>query len=240
RSLPADARGEDADLRPRSGFGVLRPLCRGRYSVGPQKGRRPLFGHDGVDRRERPLPEAPRGKRGQERVIVASHCSKMLYFRLKNQSLAPSPQPASWRPHGRVFGYVEQLPMDRPIPRRTVLKGLGAAVALPWLEAMTPIASAAPAARSPLRAAFLYVPNGMHMQDWTPKEVGALEEFPETLEPLKAFKNDLNVFSGLTLDKARANGDGPGDHARAQAAFLTGRQPRKTHGADIRAGQSAD
>jgi Protein of unknown function (DUF1552) len=130
--------------------------------------------------------------------------------------------------------------MDRPITRRTVLKGLGAAVALPWLEAMTPIASAAPAARSSLRAAFLYVPNGMHMQDWTPKEVGALEEFPETLAPLKAFKNDLNVFTGLTLDKARANGDGPGDHARAQAAFLTGRQPRKTQGADIRAGQSAD
>jgi len=130
--------------------------------------------------------------------------------------------------------------MDRPISRRTVLKGLGAAVALPWLEAMTPIASAAHAARWPLRAAFLYVPNGMHMQDWTPKEVGALEELPETLEPLKEFKNDLNVFTGLTLDKARANGDGPGDHARAQAAFLTGRQPRKTQGADIRAGQSAD
>jgi len=130
--------------------------------------------------------------------------------------------------------------MDRPITRRTVLKGLGAAVSLPWLEAMTPIASAAPAARSPLRAAFLYVPNGMHMQDWTPKEVGALDELPETLEPLQAFKNDLNVFTGLTLDKARANGDGPGDHARAQAAFLTGRQPRKTQGADIRAGQSAD
>lgn len=130
--------------------------------------------------------------------------------------------------------------MARPITRRTVLKGLGAAVALPWLEAMAPVASAAPAAKSPLRAAFLYVPNGIHMQAWTPTETGNLGELPATLEPLKAFKNDLNVVSGLALDKARANGDGPGDHARAQAAFLTGRQPRKTQGADIRAGQSAD
>jgi hypothetical protein len=131
--------------------------------------------------------------------------------------------------------------MARPIDRRTVLKGLGAAVALPWLEAMTPVASAAPAAvKSPMRAAFLYVPNGMHMQDWMPKTEGALGDLPLLLEPLKPFKDHLNVLSGLALDKAKANGDGPGDHARAQAAFLTGRQPRKTNGADIRAGQSAD
>ena len=130
--------------------------------------------------------------------------------------------------------------MSRRIDRRTMLKGVGAAVALPWLEAMTPVAAAAPAARSPLRAAFLYVPNGMHMQDWTPKAEGTLTDLPLTLEPLKPFLGDINVLSGLALDKAKANGDGPGDHARAQAAFLTGRQPRKTNGADIRVGQSAD
>jgi hypothetical protein len=130
--------------------------------------------------------------------------------------------------------------MSRRIDRRTALKGLGAAVALPWLEAMAPVASAAPAAKVPLRAAFLYVPNGAHMQDWTPKAEGLLADLPATLEPLAAFKNDINVLSGLALDKAKANGDGPGDHARAQAAFLTGRQPRKTNGADIRVGQSAD
>ena len=78
------------------------------------------------------------------------------------------------------------------------------------------------------------------MQDWTPKGEGSLSDLPATLEPLKALKNDVNVLSGLALDKAKANGDGPGDHARAQAAFLTGRQARKTNGADIRAGQSAD
>jgi hypothetical protein len=121
-----------------------------------------------------------------------------------------------------------------------MLKGMGAAIALPWLEAMGPVASAAPATKLPVRTAFIYVPNGMHMQDWTPNSEGILDVFPNTLEPLKAFKNDINVFSGLALDKARANGDGPGDHARAQAAFLTGRQAKKTDGADIRAGQSAD
>src|SRR5215218_11269388 len=98
--------------------------------------------------------------------------------------------------------------MSRPLSRRTALKGLGAAVALPWLDVMTPLVSAAPAAaKSPLRAAFLYVPNGMHMQDWTPKGEGSLTDLPATLEPLKALKNDINVLSGLALDKAKANGD---------------------------------
>src|SRR5262245_41034555 len=107
--------------------------------------------------------------------------------------------------------------MARTIDRRTMLKGLGAAVALPWLDAMAPVAAAAPVAKSPLRAAFLYVPNGIHMKDWTPKSDAALTELPYILEPLKPFIGDLNVFTGLTLDKARANGDGPGDHARARS-----------------------
>lgn len=130
----------------------------------------------------------------------------------------------------------------QPISRRTVLKGLGTAIALPWLEAMTPALSlAAPAARKPpVRMAFVYVPNGMHMPDWTPKETGTDFSLPPLLEPLAKVKQDLLVLSGLTCDKARPNGDGPGDHARAMAAFLTCAQPHKTSGADIRAGVSAD
>ena len=130
------------------------------------------------------------------------------------------------------------------IDRRTVLRGLGTVVALPWLESL---ATAAPladvpslAAGPPKRLAFLYVPNGVHMQDWTPKADGKLGALPDVLKPLEAFKDHLNVLTGLELDKARPNGDGPGDHARAMSAFLTGRQARKTHGADIRVGQSAD
>jgi hypothetical protein len=88
--------------------------------------------------------------------------------------------------------------------------------------------------------AFLYVPNGKHMRDWTPKEEGAKFELPATLLPLKAFQDQLLVLTGLTCDKARPNGDGPGDHARAMASFLTGIQARKTAGSDIRVGISVD
>ena len=131
--------------------------------------------------------------------------------------------------------------MEGRISRRTILKGVGAAVALPYLDAMLPrTAHGAPAASYPTRLAFLYVPNGAHMQDWKPEQFGTSFELSPTLKPLAPFKSQLNVLTGLTCDKARANGDGPGDHARSQAAFLTGRQARKTAGSDIRAGISID
>jgi hypothetical protein len=132
--------------------------------------------------------------------------------------------------------------MLRAISRRTVLKGVGAALALPLLEAMAPFSAlATPAAReAPKRLAFLYVPNGAHMPDWTPTTTGADYDLKPLLEPLKPFKDDFLVLSNLALDKARANGDGPGDHARANSVFLTGRQPRKTAGADLRVGISVD
>jgi hypothetical protein len=131
---------------------------------------------------------------------------------------------------------------DRHISRRTVLKGMGAMVALPWLEAMLPrtLRGAPAAAVAPQRMAFIYVPNGIDMANWMPAAEGALTTLPPTLQPLAPFQHELLVLSGLTLDKARPNGDGPGDHARAMASFLTGRQARKTHGADIRVGVSVD
>src|SRR6516162_8140035 len=128
-----------------------------------------------------------------------------------------------------------------PFSRRTMLKGLGTAIALPWLESLAPVASAAPTpAGPPKRLAFLYVPNGAHMQEWTPGALGATFELPSTLQPLNPYKDYLNVLSGLTLNTARANGDGPGDHARSLSAFLTGRQARKTAGSDIKIGVSVD
>ena len=128
------------------------------------------------------------------------------------------------------------------ISRRTVLRGMGTALALPWLEAMMPLsAQGAPMVKAaPRRMAFFYVPNGIHMPAWTPKAEGALTQLPSILEPLKNVQPELQVLTGLTSDKARPNGDGPGDHARAMSAFLTGSQPRKTHGADIKAGISVD
>jgi hypothetical protein len=132
---------------------------------------------------------------------------------------------------------------NQTISRRTVLKGLGTAMALPLLDAMLPrLAVAGVGGRKdlPLRFACVYVPNGAHMPEWTPAAEGALTHLPSILEPLASVKDDLLVLTGLTCDKARAHGDGPGDHARAMSAFLTGSQPRKTYGADIRAGVSFD
>ena len=132
----------------------------------------------------------------------------------------------------------------RPISRRTVLRGLGTAIALPWLEGMGSLtawaAGASPGRTAPNRMAFVYVPNGKDMSSWTPKEQGDRFTLPELLSPLQAHQRDLLVLTGLAADKARPHGDGAGDHARAMAAFLTGAQPRKTDGADIRCGISVD
>lgn len=130
--------------------------------------------------------------------------------------------------------------MSPRISRRTVLRGLGTAMALPWLEAMTPVARAAGQAAPPVRMAFLYVPNGVHMQDWTPAKTGADFELPKILEALAPFKQELLVLTGLAQDGGFAHGDGGGDHARALGSFLTGTHPRKTDGANIKAGISAD
>ena len=130
----------------------------------------------------------------------------------------------------------------RHLPRRTFLKGLGTTIALPLLDAMRPALAAAgdPSKQPVRRMAFVYVPNGIHMSDWTPEAEGADFAFPKILEPLGPLREKTLVLTGLTHDKARPNGDGPGDHARSAASFLTGVQARKTHGADIRAGVSAD
>jgi Protein of unknown function (DUF1552) len=130
----------------------------------------------------------------------------------------------------------------KTISRRTILRGAGASIALPLLEAMIPgsVRAASEPAVAPTRLAFVYVPNGVHMADWTPKKAGSNFDLPPLLEPLEKVRDELLILSGLTLDKARSLGDGGGDHARAMASFLTGTHPRKTGGADLRAGVSVD
>ena len=128
----------------------------------------------------------------------------------------------------------------QPLPRRTFLRGLGVTMALPFLEAMIPKAMAVTSPKTPVRMAFLYVPNGMNMREWTPTQTGADFELPFILDPLKAHKNDILVLTGLTQDKGRNNGDGAGDHARAAATWLTGAQPLKSESGQIRLGISAD
>jgi hypothetical protein len=130
------------------------------------------------------------------------------------------------------------------LSRRTVLRGVGTAMALPLLDAMIPssVCASGPtgAAKPPQRMTFIYSPNGAYMSDWMPKTEGADFDAPPCLEPMVEHRKELIVFGGLTCDKARPNGDGAGDHARASGAFLTGAQSKKTAGANFQAGLSAD
>jgi len=127
----------------------------------------------------------------------------------------------------------------KSINRRAVLRGAGAALALPLIDAMTPALSA-PAAR-PMRLSFIETPNGVWMDHWTPKAEGADFALPPTLEPLADFRDRMLVLSGLDQHQAAALGfEIGGDHPRACAAWLTGAHCKMTSGADLRAGISVD
>jgi len=126
----------------------------------------------------------------------------------------------------------------KSLSRRALLRGFGTAVALPLLDSMSPALAAAK--KQPVRMAFLYVPNGIIMKDWTPAGEGAGYTLSKTLEPLAAHRERMLVLSGLDQYNGQSLGDGAGDHARAGASWLTGVHPKKTQGADILAGISAD
>ncbi len=132
------------------------------------------------------------------------------------------------------------------VSRRTLLRGLGLSLALPTFDSLMPrlalgATSLAPApGAAPRRMACIFVPNGVHVPDWIPGSTGFGYQLPYILEPLASVRDDMLVLSGLTHDRGRANGDGPGDHARSASVFLTGAQPRKTDGSNIRSGISVD
>ena len=128
----------------------------------------------------------------------------------------------------------------KALARRTFLRGLGTTLALPFLDAMVaPALRASSTAKPIVRTAFVYIPNGAIMKDWTPALEGANFEFTPTLKALEPYREHLNVISGLAQINGRALGDGAGDHARAGATWLTGVHPKKTE-VDIHAGVSAD
>ncbi len=127
------------------------------------------------------------------------------------------------------------------IPRRTVLRGLGTMIALPFLDSMVPAFASRLLRKSrPRRMAFVYIPNGAIMEDWTPAEPGAGYDLGPILKPLEPFREDLLVLTGLAQYQGNSLGDGPGDHARAGSTFLTGVHPKKTSGANIQVGISVD
>ena len=121
----------------------------------------------------------------------------------------------------------------KAIPRRTLLRGIGAAVALPALDAMIP-ALASTASKPIRRLGIVYVPNGMRMDYWTPSTVGSGFDFPSILKPMESFRNQIQILSGLW------GVDGEGPHARASTRFLTGVASTRDNGSNLRAGISMD
>ena len=127
------------------------------------------------------------------------------------------------------------------IPRRTFLHGAGVAMGLPLLEAMFPKAQAGTdAAKPPVRLGWVYFPNGMVRDYWTPTGTGRDFEFNRSNASLAEVRDDILLVSNLAHDKARPNGDGPGAHSRCGATYLTAVQAKKTGGKDIYLGESID
>jgi len=128
----------------------------------------------------------------------------------------------------------------KALSRRSILKGMGAAISLPFLDAMSPaFADSTLPGGSPLRLAWFYVPNGIDMRHWTPADEGPLGALPELLAPLDPVKKDLLVLSNLTANWGRPLLVGAGDHGRAAAAYMTGMQVTRTT-TDLKLGVSAD
>ena len=128
------------------------------------------------------------------------------------------------------------------LPRRTFLRGAGAALALPFLDAMVPALTAAAQApaKAPLRVGWIYFPNGVTVSDWTPAATGANYALTPSLAPLAPYRDQMLVVSGLAHRQAEAMGDGSGDHARASAVWLNGVRAKRTEGADVQAAMTVD
>ncbi len=128
------------------------------------------------------------------------------------------------------------------INRRTLLRGAGAALGLPLLDAMAKpgLLAGSDAVPKPIRLAWVFFPNGTNASRWLPNGEGRDWEMTSSLEPLADLRDDFCVMRGLAHNNGFALGDGPGDHARSAAVFLTGVHPYKTAGSKIRVGRSAD
>lgn len=130
--------------------------------------------------------------------------------------------------------YLKKLSLDR----RTFLRGAGVSLALPFLDAMTPAFAAT--AKAVPRLAFLYIPNGVNPHTWTPEGTGKDFMFSPALAPLEPFKNQISVFTNLSHHAADRQNDGAGDHSRATGVFLSGCHAKRTQGADLHLGITAD
>jgi hypothetical protein len=132
----------------------------------------------------------------------------------------------------------------RHLSRRTALRGLGATMALPLLDSMIPAQTpqAKTAAQPRVRLGLCFIPHGAVMANWTPVREGSNFQFPRTLAPLAPFRDQVVVISNLAHQQAApaGPGDNGGDHTRSPAVYLNGVHPKRTDGADIRAGITID
>jgi hypothetical protein len=130
----------------------------------------------------------------------------------------------------------------KALDRRTFLRGAGIALSLPLLDSMIPAmaATGSGAAKPAIRMGFVYVPNGILQRDWVPDKFGTDFALNATMKDLEPFKDNMIVLRNLQQYNGQSLGDGGGDHARGGATWLTGVHPKKTEGADIHAGVSAD
>ncbi len=126
------------------------------------------------------------------------------------------------------------------LPRRSFLRGMGATLALPFLDAMVPALSAAPGQGRVTRLGFVYAPNGTYLPNFHPATTGKGYEMTPVLQALEPFRNDMVVLSGLSNKGAETQSEGGGVHTRVHTAWLSGTRPKKTEGADIEAGTSID
>ena len=132
--------------------------------------------------------------------------------------------------------------------RRAFLRGAGVSLAVPPMlslltrteAAFADIATATTESGVPLRMAFMSIPNGVQQNHWFPTTEAGELELSSTLKPLESVKHQLQIIGGLKHENATAGNDGAGDHARANATFLTGARARKTAGKDIHVGVSID
>ncbi len=134
----------------------------------------------------------------------------------------------------------------KSLSRRTVLKGVGVTLGLPFLEAMWPASKVMAGDASvaskvfPTRLAWVYFPNGVVQDNWAPTGAGREFSLNDTTSALESVRDDVTLITNLRVDKAFANGDGAGDHARCGAVYLTQSQPKKTGGKDVYLGTSVD
>lgn len=168
------------------------------------------------------LPSKPRSKRLMQRRFTAAE--------VPDKSTS------------QVTAVESVMKPQKRLSRRTVLQGVGAALALPWMESLQPAlgANKADPGKPPVRMCFWYIPNGVHLPTWFPKREGVLVDLPESLQPLSFARDYLNCFDGLTHNTAMTNGDDEGcGHGQGSTSFLTGAQAYRSQD-DVRAGISID